>query len=311
MAAPKKAIISCAVTGAIHTPSMSPHLPVTPSEVARQAVEAAEAGAAILHLHARDPKTGQPTPDPDVFMEFLPIIKQQTDAVVNITTGGGLGMSLEDRIAAAKRVGPELASLNMGSVNFAIFRAAEKVADFQFDWERPYLEMTRDFILSNTFAQIEKIIRTLAGEHGTRFEYEMYDIGHLYNLAYFADEKLVEPPFLVQGVFGVMGGITATSENLMFMKQTADRLFGKDYIFSALGAGRHQMQMVTQSALLGGSVRVGLEDSLYLGKGVMATSNAEQVKLIRRILEALSIDVATPAEAREMLALKGADRVSF
>ncbi len=307
----KKAIISCAVTGAIHTPSMSSNLPVTPAEIARQALEAADAGAAILHLHARDPNTGQPTSDPNVFMNFLPDIKQQTDAIVNITTGGGLGMTLEDRLAAAKRAGPELASLNMGSVNFAIFRAAERVENFKYDWERPYLEMTRDFILSNTFAQIEKIIRTLAAEHGTRFEYEMYDIGHLYNLAYFADEGLLEPPFFIQGVFGIMGGIAASPENLVFMKQTADRLFGKDYLFSALGAGRHQMKMVVQSALLGGSVRVGLEDSLYLGKGVMATSNAEQVKRIRGVLEALSIEIATPAEARNMLALKGADRVSF
>lgn len=306
----QKAIISCAVTGAIHTPSMSPHLPVTAMEIADQAVKAAEAGAAILHLHARNPHNGQPTADPDVFMEFLPLIKQQTNAVLNITTGGGLGMSIDERIAAAKRVGPELASLNMGSVNFGIFRAADKFS-FQHAWERPYLEMTKDFILSNTFSQIERIICTLADEHGTRFEYEIYDIGHLYNLSYFADAGLIKPPFFIQGVFGIMGGIGPDAQNLVFMKETADRLFGDDYIFSALGAGRHQMRLVTQSALLGGSVRVGLEDSLYLGKGTLARSNAEQVTHVRRILEALSIEIATPEEARTMLSLKGGDRVAF
>lgn len=303
-----KAIISCAVTGAIHTPSMSPNLPITPADIAGQAVEAAKAGAAILHLHARDPETGQPTADPEIFRSFLEPIAARTDAILNITTGGGLGMSIDERTAAAARFEPEIASLNMGSLNFGIFQAAEKISDFRFGWERPYLEMTRDFILSNTFHQIENIVAML-GASGTRFELEVYDVGQLYNLAYFADRKLIEPPFFIQGVFGILGGIGADLENLMFMKTTADRLFGDDYLFSALGAGKHQTRIVTQSALLGGAARVGLEDSLYLKRGVPARSNADQVLLIREILGALSIDIATPDEARALLKCKGRDRV--
>ena len=305
-----KVIITCAVTGSIHTPSMSPHLPITPDEIAAEAVAAAEAGAAMLHLHARDPETGRPDQSPALFERFLPRIKQATDAILNITTGGGLGMSLDQRLAAAKWARPEVASMNMGSINFNISGAGRKIDHWLHDWEKPYLEMTKDFILSNTFAQIERGMREL-GEIGTRFEFECYDIAHLYNLAHFADRGIVEPPFFVQGVFGILGGIGADPENVMMMKSTADRLFGRDYLFSALAAGRHQIPLVTLSALLGGSVRVGLEDSLFLGPGKMARSNADQVAKIRRIVEELGLAVATPAEAREMLATKGGDQVGF
>jgi len=305
-----KAIITCAVTGSIHTPSMSPHLPITADEIAAEAIAAAEAGAAMLHLHARDPETGRPDQSPHLFAAFLPRIKQSTDAIVNITTGGGLGMSLDERLAAAKWARPEVASMNMGSINFNISGAGAKVEKWLHDWEKPYLEMTTDFILSNTFAQIERGMRELGGD-GTRFEFECYDVGHLYNLAHFADRKVVEPPFFVQGVFGILGGIGAEPENLMHMKSTADRLFGADYLFSALAAGRHQMPMVTLSALLGGSVRVGLEDSLFIGRRALAASNADQVRKIRLILEELGIEIATPAEAREMMGTKGSDRVGF
>ena len=305
-----KVIITCAVTGSIHTPTMSPHLPITPDEIADQAIAAAEAGAAMLHLHARDPETGRPTPSPALFQRFLPRIKQSTDAIVNITTGGGMGMTLDERLAAAKWARPEVASMNMGSVNFNIAGAGSKIEDWKFDWEKPYLESSRDFILSNTFAQIERGMTELSAM-GTRFEFECYDIGHLYNLAHFVDRKIVEPPFFIQGVFGILGGIGADPENLVHMKTTADRLFGEDYLFSALAAGRHQMPLVTLSAILGGSVRVGLEDSLYLGRGRLAASNAEQVAKIRRIVEELGREVASPAEARAMLKTKGGDQVAF
>ena len=306
----QKVIITCAVTGSIHTPTMSPHLPITPDEIADQAIAAAEAGAAMLHLHARDPETGRPTPSPALFQRFLPRIKQSTDAIVNITTGGGMGMTLDERLAAAKWARAEVASMNMGSVNFNIAGAGSKIEDWKFDWEKPYLESSRDFILSNTFAQIERGMTELSAM-GTRFEFECYDIGHLYNLAHFVDRKIVEPPFFIQGVFGILGGIGADPENLVHMKTTADRLFGEDYLFSALAAGRHQMPLVTLSAILGGSVRVGLEDSLYLGRGRLAASNAEQVAKIRRIVEELGLEVASPAEARAMMQTKGGDQVAF
>jgi len=311
MRATQKVIISCAITGSIHTPTMSDALPVTPQEIAKQSIDAAKAGAAILHLHARIPETGEPTQNPEIFKQFLPQIKSECDAIINITTGGGLGMSLSDRLAAAKWARPELASLNMGSLNFGIFQAAAKIPDFKHDWERPYLEGTRDFILSNTFTQIEHVIGELSDEHRTRFEFECYDTGHLYNLAYFVDRGLVKPPFLIQAIFGILGGMGPEVENIMTMKATADRLFGTDYYLSVLGAGRHQMRLITISALLGGNVRVGLEDSLYLGKGKFASSNAEQVAKIRRILEELSLEIATPDEARKMLCLKGADKTGF
>jgi uncharacterized protein (DUF849 family) len=305
-----KAIITCAITGSIHTPSMSPYLPITPEQIAQEAIAATKAGAAMVHLHARDPATGRPDQSPELFKQFLPTIKAATDAIINITTGGGLGMTLDQRLAPAKWARPEIASMNMGSLNFNISGAGSKISDWKFDWERPYLESTKDFILSNTFAQMERGMREL-GSQGTRFEFECYDMAHVYNLAHFADRKIIEPPFFIQGVFGILGGIGAEPENLMSMKAAADRLFGQDYLFSALAAGRHQMPMITLSALLGGSVRVGLEDSLYAGRGRLAHSNAEQVAKIRRILEELSIEIATPAEAREMMATKGKDAVGF
>ncbi len=305
-----KIIISCAITGSIHTPSMSPHLPVTPEEIAEQAVGAAEAGAAILHLHARVPETGRPTQDPAQFAKFLPAIRERSDAIINITTGGGLGMTLDERLAAAKWAKPEIASMNMGSFNFNISGAAGRISDFKHDWELPYLEMTKDFILSNTFAQIERGMREL-GDLGTRFEYECYDVGHLHNLAHFADRGIVKPPFFVQSIFGILGGIAPQPEHMLHMKATADKLFGDDYYLSILAAGRHQMPFVTMGAILGGNVRVGLEDSLYLGRGQLARSNAEQVAKIRRILEELSFEVATPDDARRMLETKGAANVGF
>ena len=301
----RKAIISCAVTGAIHVPTLTPHLPITPQEIADQAVGAAEAGAAILHLHARDPETGRPTPDPDVFGQFLPDIFARTDAVINITTGGGLGMTLDERLAAARRFSPELCSLNMGSFNFGIFPMAAGIEHFRYDWERPYLEQTTDFIFKNTFADIETIVSELGGG-GTRFEFECYDVGHLYNLAHFLDRGVVSPPLFVQAIFGILGGIGPDVENLGHMKGIADRLFGDQYHLSVLGAGRNQTRLVTVGAIMGGNVRVGLEDSIYLEKGRLAQSNAQQVEKIARILRELSLEPATPDDAREMLGLKGA-----
>ncbi len=306
-----KVIISCAVTGAIHTPSMSPYLPITPEEIARSSIEAAEAGAAIIHLHARDPETGAPTPDPAVFMRFLPIIKQNTESVVNITTGGGLTMTLEDRLAAPLQAKPEMCSLNMGSMNFNISRAGDRVKEWKFDWEKPYLDRTDDHIFRNTFRDIEGIVERLGKAHGTRFEFECYDVGHLYNLAYCLERKVVEPPLFVQTIFGILGGIGAEPRNLLFMKETADRLFGDAYVWSVLAAGRHQMNFTTMAGIMGGNVRVGLEDSLYLGRGQLAPSNADQVRKIRRILEELSLEIASPKEARAILHLKGGDRVGF
>jgi len=311
MAKQDKVIITCAVTGSIHTPTMSPHLPITPDEIAAGAVAAAEAGAAILHLHARDPETGRPTPSPDVFMEFLPRIKQQCNAVVNITTGGGHGMTVDERIAAAVKASPEMTSLNMGSMNFGLFPALNRFKEFKFDWERPYLEASRDFIFRNTFADIERVLKELGEGHGVRFEFECYDVGHLYNLAHFLDRGLVKPPLFVQTIFGILGGIGADEENVLHMRRIANKLFGDDYRWSILAAGRHQMPLCTMAATMGANVRVGLEDSLYLGKGQLAPSNAAQVAKIRRILEDLSLEIATPDEARAMLALKGGDQVAF
>jgi uncharacterized protein (DUF849 family) len=306
-----KVIISCAVTGSIHTPSMSAHLPVTPDEIARQAIDAATAGASVLHLHARDPIDGRPTPDPEVFMQFLPRIKDGCDAVVNITTGGGQGMSLDQRLAAALRASPELASLNMGSMNFGLFPALNRYTQFQHDWERAYLESTRDWIFRNTFTDIESILERLGKGHGTRFEFECYDTGHLYTLAHYLDRKLVVPPLFVQSIFGVLGGQGADTANLIHAKQIADRLFGSDYRWSVMATGRHQIPFTTMAAINGANVRVGLEDSLYAGKGRLASSNAEQVRLLRGILEALSLEIASAAEARTMLDLKGGANVGF
>jgi uncharacterized protein (DUF849 family) len=311
MASRRKVIITCAVTGSIHTPTMSPHLPITPAEIAQQSIEAAEAGAAIIHLHARDPKDGHPTPDPKVFMEFLPRIKQGCDAVVNITTGGGHGMTLEERLAAPLRASPEMTSLNMGSMNFGLFPMLQRYKKFKYDWEPKHLEGSRDFIFRNTFKDIERVMKELGEGHGTRFEFECYDVGHLYTLAHFLERGLAKPPLFVQTIFGILGGIGADHENLVHMRRIADKLFGDAYQWSILAAGRHQLPFVSMGAIMGGNVRVGLEDSLYAGAGKLATSNAEQVKIVRSILENLSLDVASPAEAREMLALKGGDRVAF
>lgn len=305
-----KVIITCAVTGSIHTPSMSPHLPVTADEITEAAVGAAEAGASVIHLHARDPETGKPLQTPEAFMAFLPRIKQQSDAILNITTGGGLGMSMEQRLAPALAAAPELASMNMGSFNFNIAAATRALGPNAQEWERPYLEGSRDLIMSNTFVQIDRAMREL-GDKGTKFEFECYDVGHLYNLAHFADIGLIKPPFFVQCILGITGAIGAAPENLMFMKNTADRLFGNDYRFSVLGAGRHQFPMVTMGAIMGGNVRVGLEDNLYLAKGELAPSNAAQVAKIRRILTELGLEIATPDEARELLGTKGASSVNF
>ena len=311
MAASQKVIISCAVTGSVHTPSMSPYLPLTPDEITTEAVAAAEAGAAILHLHARNPEDGSPTPDPDVFMQFLPRIKQQSDAVVNITSGGGLGMTLDERLAGPLRASPELCSMNMGSMNFGLFPILDKMKEFKYEWERKHLEMTRDFIFRNTFKDIEHIFKRLGEDHGTRFEFECYDVGHLYNLAHFVDRGIVKPPFFVQTIFGILGGIGAEHKNLLHMREIANGLFGDDYQWSILAAGKHQLSFCTMGAIMGGNVRVGLEDSLYAGKGKLAKSNAEQVTIIRSIVENLSMEIATPTEAREMLALKGGDMVKF
>ena len=305
-----KVIVTCAITGSIHTPTMTPHLPVMADHIVADAIAAAKAGAAMLHLHARVEETGRPTQNPDAFKKFLPHIKAECDAVINITTGGGLGMSLDDRLAAAKWAQPEVASMNMGSFNFNISAAAGKIAEFKYDWEKPYLEMTRDFILSNTFRQIERGVVELSA-NGTKFEFECYDVGHLYNLAHFRDLGLVKAPLFVQGVFGILGGIGAEIENLMHMRATADRLFGDDYYMSVLAAGRHQMPFATTNAILGGHVRVGLEDSIFIEKGKLATSNAEQVAKIVRILRELSIEIATSQEARQMLDLKGTRNVAF
>ncbi len=305
MALRSKVIITCAVTGSIHTPTMSPYLPLTPDEIAKQSIEAAEAGAAIIHLHARDPRDGKPTPDPDVFMQFLPRIKQSCDAVVNITTGGGHGMTLQERLAAPLRASPEVCSLNMGSMNFGLYPMLERYKEWKYDWEPKHLENSRDFIFRNTFKDIEHVLRELGEGCGTKFEFECYDVGHLYTLAHFLDRKLVKPPL------GILGGIGADPENLAHMKRIADKLFGEQYAWSVLAAGRHQLPFVTMAAVMGGNVRVGLEDSIYVGKGQLAKSNADQVRRIRTILENLSLEIASPTEARDILKLKGGDRVAF
>lgn len=306
----RKVMITCAVTGAIHTPSMSPHLPITAEEIADAAVGAAEAGAALVHVHARDPKTGKPDQSPEAFAPFLRVIKQRTDAVINITTGGAPTMTVEERLQPCAHYKPEVASLNMGSMNFGLYPMLERTKDFKHDWERPYLEGSRDRIFKNTFADIENILTTCA-ENGTRFEIECYDIGHLYTLRHFADRGLVKPPFFIQSVFGILGGIGAHAEDVAHMKRTADRLFGNDYQWSVLGAGRNQLTVAAQAIALGGNVRVGLEDSLWAGPGRLAQSNAEQVRLARQMIEALGLEIATPADARELLQLKGGDKVAF
>ena len=305
-----KVIITCAVTGAIHTPSMSPYLPVTPDEIAQAAIGAAEAGAAIVHLHARDPKTGKPDQTPQAFARFLPRIKQATNAVVNLTTGGAPYMTVAERVKPAETFKPEVASLNMGSMNFGLFPMLNRFKEFKHDWEAQALEASRDLVFRNSFADIEFVLRTL-GDSGTRFEFECYDISHLYNLSHFLERGLVKPPLFVQSVFGILGGIGPHPEDVLHMKRTADRLFGDQYKWSVLGAGKNQLVIAAQAAAMGGNVRVGLEDSLWAGKGKLAQSNAEQVRLARQIIEGLGRAVATPDEAREILALKGGDKVAF
>ena len=307
----RKVIITCAVTGSVHTPSMSPYLPIKPEQIAEQAIEAAEAGAAILHLHARNPADGRPSFDPEVYRQFLPKIHAATDAVINITTGGSHTMTLEQRLAGALDISAEMSSCNMGSMNFGFFPVGEKMKEFKYGWERDHLEGTRNAIFRNTFQDIEQVFARLGDAHGTRFEFECYDIGHLYNLKHFVDRGLVRGPIFLQFVLGILGGIGADAENLTTMKRVADKLFGSSYLWSVLGAGKHQMPLATQSALMGGNVRVGLEDSLLIGPGRQATSNAEQVRKIRTVLETLDYEIASPAEAREMLGLKGRDKVNL
>jgi uncharacterized protein (DUF849 family) len=306
-----KVIITCAVTGSVHTPTMSAGLPITPQEIAAQSIAAWRAGAAIVHLHARVPEDGRPTGDPEIFGRFLPDIREHTDAIINITTGGSTRMTVNERLAAAVRFEPELCSLNMGSINFAFFQAGKRIEHWKHDWERDYVANSDDYIFRNTFRDITHILQTMSGV-GTKFEHECYDVGHLYNLAYFVDQGLVQAPFFIQMIFGLMGGIGPELDNLMFMKQTADRLFGQDsYQWSVLGVGKHQMTIASQAALMGGNLRVGLEDSLFIEPRKLAVSNAQQVEKAVRLLRELGREPATPAEARAMLGLKGGDRVRF
>jgi uncharacterized protein (DUF849 family) len=306
-----KVIITCAITGSIHTPTMSDALPVTPDEIATQAIDAAKAGAAVLHLHARNQADGRPSPDPEVFRQFLPRIKQGCEGVINITTGGSVLMTLEDRIAAAVTFSPEMCSLNMGSMNFALYPMAARYKTWKYDWEEQYLLQSDQNIFRNTFRDIERIAKLLGEEHGVKFEHECYDTGHLYNLAHCVDRGLFKPPIFLQLIYGILGGIGPDFDNLLFMKRTADRLFGDAYHWSVLAGGRHQIPFATMATMIGGNVRVGLEDSLYIGRGKLAASNAEQVAKIRRIIEELGYEAATPTEARAFLGLKGADRVNF
>lgn len=309
MAERRKVIITCAVTGAIHTPSMSPHLPITPEQIADAAVEAAEAGASIVHLHARNPEDSRPDQTPEAFGRFLPIVRQRSGCVVNITTGGAPTMSVEERVRPAATFRPELASLNMGSMNFGLFGLLNRFKNLKHPWETDYLS-DKGIIFRNSFADIECILTTCA-ESGTRFEFECYDTAHLYNLKYFLDQGLVRAPLFVQTVFGLQGGIGAHPDDVLHMKRTADRLFGDQYRWSVLGAGRNQMPIAAMAAAMGGNVRVGLEDSLWVGPGRLATSSTEQVRQVRKIIEGLNLEVATPDEARSMLDLKGGDQVGF
>jgi len=306
-----KVIITCAITGAIHTPTMSPHLPITPEQIADSAIGAAEAGAAIVHLHARDPETGRPDQSPEAFLRFVPRIKQRTNAIINLTSGGSPTMRVEERVMPAATLKPEVASLNMGSMNFGLYPMLGRYKEFKHDWERPYLEGTKDLIFRNTFKDIEFVLKTCQ-DNETRFEFECYDIGHLYSLAHFLDRKMVKPPLFVQSVFGILGGIGTHPEDVIHMRRTADRLLGRDnYRWSVLGAGRAQMPIAAMAVSMGGNVRVGLEDSLWIGPGKLAESNAQQVTNVRRIIEGLGMEAATPDEAREILGLKGPDKVNF
>ncbi len=306
----RKVIVTCAVTGSIHTPSMSPHIPVTPEEIADASIQAHAAGASIVHLHARDPKDGRPSQEVALFKEFLPEIKKACDVVINLTTGGASTMSVQERLQPALQMRPEVASLNMGSMNFGLYEMLGRYPDLKHDWERPYLAESDDRVFKNTFKDIAYILESCGGQ-GTRFEIECYDIGHLYTAAHFVDRGLIKPPMMIQSVFGIRGGIGADIEDLMHMKRTADRLFGDEYVWSVLGTGRSQMPMATASLVVGGNARVGLEDSLWDGPGKLAESNAVQVRRLVSIIKALSLEVATPADARAALKLKGAHDVGF
>lgn len=308
---PRKIILTCAITGSIHTPSMSPHLPVTPDDIATSAIEAANAGASVLHLHARDPENGKPSSDIDVFRQFLPRIKNSTDAVINLTTGGSSQMTVEQRLSAPAELAPEMCSLNMGSINFGLFPMKDRYSDWKHDWEEPFLENTRDVVFKNTFHDIETVFKMLGDGGGAKFEFECYDVGHIQSVAFYLKQNRIQAPVFLQFVMGVLGGIDASPESLMMMKETADRLLGDQYQFSVLAAGRQQMTLGTMSVILGGNVRVGLEDSLMISRGELAISNAQQVTKIRTVLEELGYEIATPDETREMLQLKGADKVGF
>jgi uncharacterized protein (DUF849 family) len=311
MAAKNKVIITCAITGAIHTPTMSPHLPITPEQIADSAIGAAEAGAAIIHLHARNPETGRPDQSPEAFLRFVPRIKQRTNAVINLTSGGSPTMRVEERVMPAATLKPEVASLNMGSMNFGLYPMLGRYKEFKYDWEKPYLEGTKDLIFRNTFKDIEFVLKTCQ-DNETRFEFECYDIGHLYSLGHFLQRGLVKPPLFVQSVFGILGGIGTHPEDVIHMRRTADRLIGREnYRWSVLGAGRAQMPIAAMAVAMGGNVRVGLEDSLWIGPGKLAESNAQQVTTARRIIEGLGYEIATPDDAREILGLKGPDKVNF
>jgi uncharacterized protein (DUF849 family) len=308
---PKPVIISCAITGSIHTPSMSPYLPITPAQIASEAIAAAQAGAAILHLHARDPANGRPTSEPDVYRQFLSQIKDGCDSIINLTTGGAPGMNMDQRLAGPEWASPEMTSLNMGSFSLALFPAASRIKEFKYDWEKPFLEATRDGMFKNTYTDIGTILERLGKGHGCRFEFECYDVSHLYNLAWFVENKLYSPPLFIQFCLGLPGGIAAELDHLLHMIRTAERLFGNDFEWSVLGAGKNQMPMATQNILLGGNARVGLEDSLYLDRGRLALSNAEQVERIKAILHLLGYEIATPDQVRDRLALKGAANIKF
>jgi uncharacterized protein (DUF849 family) len=305
-----KVIINCAVTGAIHVPSMSPYLPITPEQISQGAIDAAEAGAATVHLHARNPKTGEPTMDLDLFQTFCQEVHQKSDAVICITTGGAPTMTPEERMVAVKKFKPELASLNMGSMNIGLFPQKERIKEYKWDWEEPYLDRSRDNVFKNTFYDQERIL-SICSANGTKPEMECYDVGHIYSTAYWADKGVIEPPFWLQFIFGLLGGIGSSVDNLVLMKNTADKLFGDDYIFSVLAAGRNEFSLGTIGAIMGGSVRVGLEDNLYLGKGELAKSNADMVHKMVRILRELSIEHASPQEARKILNLKGKQNTNF
>ncbi len=307
----QKTIITCAVTGAIHTPTMSDALPYTADDIAQQAIAASEAGASILHLHARNPEDGSVSINPDDFTPFLQRIKQSTNAVVNISTGGSLKTSIEDRIAPSNRFSPEMCSLNMGSMNFSFHPLASRYDEWKHDWEKDYVENSDTYIFRNTFRDIKTVADALGKKHGVKFEHECYDVGHLYNLKFCMDTGMFKAPVFIQFIFGILGGIGPEVDNLIFMKRTADRLFGDDYRWSVLGAGGAQMPLATTASQMGGNVRVGLEDSLFISRGKLARNNAEQVSKIKRIVEDLGSEVATPDEAREMLDLKGGDRVAF